>query len=78
MLPLQSSYAVAGVGGRQLPLNTLAIILGGHVRTGLEDNINYLRGINAQLVRRIVRMAGDFGRPVAPVADARCILGLPM
>lgn len=81
-LPPESSYSVAGVGGRQLPLNTMAIILGGHVRTGFEDNFNYLRGIlaesNAQLVRRIVRMAGELGRPVATATEARRILGLPM
>ena len=59
---------------------TLAILMGGHARVGLEDNIYYRRGelatSNAQLVERVVRLAGELGRPVASAADARRLLGL--
>ena len=54
--------------------------MGGHVRTGLEDNIYYHKGqlaeSNAQLVERLVRIAGEVGRPVASPAEARAMLGL--
>jgi 3-keto-5-aminohexanoate cleavage enzyme len=50
------------------------------VRTGLEDNINYVKGVraesNAQLVARIVRIAEDIGRPVATPDEARALLTL--
>jgi 3-keto-5-aminohexanoate cleavage enzyme len=55
--------------------------MGGHVRTGLEDNVYYHRGelatSNAQLVERLVRIAGEMGRPVATPAQARALLELP-
>jgi len=55
--------------------------MGGHVRTGLEDNLYYHKGqlaeSNAQLVSRLVRIAGELGRPVARPNEAREILGLP-
>lgn len=79
-VPAGSSWSVAGVGRAQLPLNTIAIALGGHVRTGLEDNIYYSRGVlsegNAPLVARLVRIAGELGRPVATPEEARGMLGL--
>lgn len=79
-LPEGCTWCVAGVGRAQLPLNTAAILLGGHVRTGLEDNIYYARGQlsegNAPLVARMVRLAGELGRPVATPTEAREILGL--
>ena len=57
-----------------------AMILGHHIRTGLEDNIYYKRGematSNAQLVERLVRMANDMDRPLATPAQAREMMGL--
>jgi 3-keto-5-aminohexanoate cleavage enzyme len=54
--------------------------MGGHVRTGLEDNIYYHKGqlaeSNAQLVARLARIAGEIGRPVATPDQARAMLGL--
>lgn len=80
-LPPGSTWSVAGIGATELPLATMAIILGGHVRVGFEDNIFYRRGVlasnNAQLVARIARIAGELGREVASPAEARRILGLP-
>ena len=56
----------------------MAIIAGGHVRTGLEDNVFYAKGIlaqsNAQLVERIVRLARELGRDIASPQEAREIL----
>lgn len=79
-VPPGSTWSVAGVGRAQLPLNTAAIVMGGHVRTGLEDNIYYSRGVltqgNAPLVARLARIAAEVGRPVAPPAQARELLGL--
>jgi len=63
-----------------LPLATVAIAMGGHVRVGLEDNIYYSKGrlaTNEELVARVVRVANELGRPVATPADARRLLRLP-
>ena len=74
------SWSVAALGRHQLPLTTQAITMGGHVRTGIEDNIYFRKGelvkSNAQLVARMVRIAGELNRPVASVDQAREILGL--
>jgi len=79
-LPSMCTWSVAGVGSRQLPLATLAIMMGGHVRVGLEDNLFYRKGelaeSNAQLVGRIVRLAAELGREVATPDEAREILAL--
>jgi 3-keto-5-aminohexanoate cleavage enzyme len=80
-LPAQSHWVVAGIGRFELPLATHAVLLGGHVRVGLEDNIYYSKGRlaknNAELVERIVRLAKELGRDVATPQEARQILGLP-
>lgn len=79
-LPPRCSWTVAGIGRHELPLAVMAVILGGHVRVGMEDNLYYSRGVlassNAQLVARVVRIARELGRPVASPAQARAILGL--
>ena len=71
----------AVVGKRQpLTLVLSAILAGGHVRTGLEDNLWLRRGeraTNADLVARVVRLARELERPVATPDDARAVLGLP-
>jgi 3-keto-5-aminohexanoate cleavage enzyme len=78
-LPPGCTWSVAGIGRDQLPLATVAVAMGGHVRVGLEDNIYYSKGRlarNDELVARVVRIAGELGRPVATPDDARRILGL--
>lgn len=78
-LPTGATWTVAGVGRAQLPMATLGVVLGGHVRVGLEDNIYYRKGelaSNAQLVERVVRIARELGREVATPNEAREILGL--
>ena len=80
LIPDGSTWSVAGIGKWELPLGVMAIILGGHVRVGFEDNIYYSRGVlaksNADLVARVVRVAGELGRKVATPQEARKILRL--
>lgn len=80
-LPAGSTWTVAGIGRSELPLATMAILLGGHVRVGFEDNVYYSKGrlakSNAELVERIVRLAKELGREVARPDEARAILGMP-
>ncbi|QZX99567.1 3-keto-5-aminohexanoate cleavage protein [Halobaculum rubrum] len=78
-LPGGAEFNVIGFGPHQLPLTTQALILGGHVRVGLEDN-SYLRkgelATNEALVARAARIAEELGRPVASPAEARDLLGV--
>jgi len=81
-LPRRSVWSGTGLGRFQVPVNMLSIAMGGHVRTGVEDNIYYddertRLASNAQLVRRLVRIAAEAGRPVANADEARRVLGLP-
>jgi len=79
MLPAGTPWSVCAIGQAQLPLNAHCILAGGHVRTGLEDNLFYRRGeraTNAQLVQRVVRLAGELERPVATPDEARAILSV--
>jgi 3-keto-5-aminohexanoate cleavage enzyme len=75
-----ATWAVAGIGKYHIPASLTAIVMGGHIRVGFEDNIYYHKGIiaesNAQLVARIARIATEIGRPLATPAQAREILGL--
>ncbi|HWH68870.1 MAG TPA: 3-keto-5-aminohexanoate cleavage protein [Candidatus Sulfotelmatobacter sp.] len=76
-IPEGCTWSVAGIGRAQLPLATAAIILGGHVRVGLEDNNYYTKGVlasNEMLVARVVRLARELGRDVATPDEARRIL----
>ena len=79
-IPEGSTWTVAGIGRWQLPMAVLAIVMGGHVRVGLEDNLYYRKGqlaTNEQLVARIARISAEAGRSVASPEEARQILGLP-
>jgi len=79
-LPDGVEFNVLAFGPHQLPLTTMGILLGGHARVGLEDNLYYRQGelaeSNAQLVARTAAVAEQLGRPVATPAEARRILGL--
>jgi 3-keto-5-aminohexanoate cleavage enzyme len=79
-LPSQSIFEIAGIGPYQLPITTMGILLGGHVRVGMEDNIYYRRGqllkSNAEAVERTVRIARELNREIATPAQAREMLGL--
>lgn len=79
-LPPGSTFAVAGVGRHQLQLAPVAIVSGGHVRVGFEDNIYYSKGVlaksNAELVARVAELAKILQREVASPAETRKILNL--
>lgn len=79
-LPDKSMLNVIGVGAAQFPMVAMGIILGHHVRVGLEDNVFYgphePAKSNAQMVERVVRLARDLGRPIATPAQAREMMGL--
>jgi uncharacterized protein (DUF849 family) len=79
MLP-GATWTAAGIGRHQLTVNEWALELGGHCRTGLEDNVRFdkhrLAASNAELVQRVAELTRKFGRTVATPAEARRILGL--
>ncbi len=78
-IPQGSTWTVAGIGKNEIPLATAAILMGGHVRVGLEDNLTLPDGSkasNLSLVETVVRIANEVGRPVASPDEARQILGL--
>lgn len=79
-MPDGSMWLCSGIGPFQLPLTTLALVMGGHVRVGLEDNVYYRRGekarSNAQLVERAARIARELNREVATPQQARQMLNL--
>jgi 3-keto-5-aminohexanoate cleavage enzyme len=80
-LPDGCTFSVAGMGGRQLAMATAAILAGGHVRVGFEDNLYYRKGelarSNAQRVERVVRLALELDVAVALPQEARELLAIP-
>ena len=76
-----STWTAAGIGRSQLQINHWALEMGGHCRTGLEDNIRFdktrLAVSNAELVARLAEICKSFGRRPATAAEARQILSLP-
>ncbi|MEW6375998.1 MAG: 3-keto-5-aminohexanoate cleavage protein [Thermodesulfobacteriota bacterium] len=80
IIPQDSTWSVIGIGPSQLPMAMMGMVMGGHVRVGLEDNIYYSKGVlakgNAELVERVIRIAKEFGREIAAPIDAREILNL--
>lgn len=79
-MPPKSFFSAIGIGPMQLPITTLSLIMGGHLRVGMEDNVYYRRGekgkSNAQFVERAVRIIHELNREVATPAQAREMLGL--
>jgi uncharacterized protein (DUF849 family) len=80
-LPSGATWAAAGIGRFQFPMNSLAIVTGGHVRVGLEDNLfldaeKKHPATNRSLVDRIVRLADAAERPIATPLEARTMIGL--
>ncbi len=75
-----ATWAIAGIGRWHVPASLTAMVNGGHIRVGFEDNIYYHKDVladsNAQLVARMARIAAEIGRPLATPAQAREILGL--
>ncbi|MDL5360422.1 3-keto-5-aminohexanoate cleavage protein [Halalkalicoccus sp. NIPERK01] len=79
-LPEGARFNTLAMGRHQLPLTTMSILLGGHVRVGFEDNLYVRAGeratSNAQLVERTREIAELLGRPVATPAQTREILDI--
>ena len=78
-VPQGFTWSVAGVGTAEIPLATAAIVMGGHVRVGLEDNLFLPDGslaTNPRLVEKIVRIARESGRDIASPDEARRLLFL--
>ncbi|MFQ5435866.1 MAG: 3-keto-5-aminohexanoate cleavage protein [Anaerolineae bacterium] len=80
-LPPHSHWLVTAIGGRaHFRLAAMSMAMGGHVRTGLEDNVYIRKGeladSNAQMVEKMIRLAREIGREVASPAEARQILQL--
>jgi uncharacterized protein (DUF849 family) len=77
----KATWTGAGIGRDQMTLARWSLELGGHCRTGMEDNVRLDRDTlapsNAALVRAVVRLCGEHGRPVATAAQARALLSLP-
>ena len=75
-----ATWTAAGIGRHQFEVARWALAMGGHCRTGMEDNIRLdrdrLAPSNAALVRHVAGLAADAGRPVATAAQARALLGL--
>jgi uncharacterized protein (DUF849 family) len=78
-LPKGAIFNVSAIGSAQLPATAQALLLGGHVRVGLEDNLYYAKGdlaTNVRLLERMVRIARELGFEPATPAEARNIMGL--
>ena len=77
----QATWTGAGIGRDQVTLARWSLELGGHCRTGLEDNVRLdketLAPSNAALVRQVAALCADYGRRPATVAEARQLLSLP-
>jgi uncharacterized protein (DUF849 family) len=80
-LPEGAVWGCAGIGRYQLRVNVASIVFGGNVRVGLEDNLYFDEectelATNTLLVKRLVEIAAEVGRPVASVSKAREILNI--
>jgi 3-keto-5-aminohexanoate cleavage enzyme len=80
-IPAGATWAGAGIGRFQLPMNAMAVAMGGHVRVGLEDNLfldaaKQQPASNLRLVERVARIAHAMGRPLATCAETRRRIGL--
>ena len=79
MLPANAEWAGFGISAMEMPMVAQAVLLGGHVRVGLEDNLYLERGVfatNAQLVEKAVKIVELMGARTLTPAEARERLGL--
>jgi 3-keto-5-aminohexanoate cleavage enzyme len=79
-IPTGSTWTASGIGKYADPVTVGAIMMGGHVRVGFEDNVYLRKGIlaksNGELVTRVVEIAGMLNREIATPDEARRILSL--
>ncbi len=75
-----STFTAAGIGRFQETCQRWSLENGGHIRTGLEDNVYISKGVlansNAHLVEAACKVVADYDRHVASIDEARNILGL--
>jgi len=79
LLPKGANWAAFGISRMEFPMAAQAVLLGGHVRVGLEDNLYVEKGVfgsNGQLVEKAVKIVRLLGPEVATPAEARTILSL--
>ena len=80
-LPQPCTWQAIGIGRHQIPLGVAAVISGGNMRVGMEDNIYVEKGVlaksNAELVAKAVRIVRELGLEIASPSEARKMLGLP-
>lgn len=73
-------FSVCAAGRHQIPMCTATLLLGGHARVGLEDNLYLEKGVlaksSAEQVAKIIRIARELGIEPATPEEARQILGL--
>lgn len=79
-IPAGSTWTAAGIGRHQFNMAAAAIVMGGHVRVGFEDNLYLEKGVlaksNGELVEKAVKLAKLLGREIATPDEAREILSL--
>ncbi len=77
----KATFTGAGIGRDALTVARWALAAGGHVRTGMEDNVRLdrhtLAPSNAALVQQVVALMPEYGRRPASVTEARVLLSLP-
>jgi uncharacterized protein (DUF849 family) len=79
MLPEGAQWTALGVGRHQMPIAAQAVLLGGNVRVGLEDNLYLEKGVfasNGQLVEKAVSIVEHLGARVLTPEETRAKLGL--
>ena len=79
-IPAGSTWTATGIGRHAFTLAAPAIVMGGNVRVGFEDNLYLERGVlaksNGELVEKVVRISHELGRAIASPEEARKILSL--
>jgi len=80
-IPEDYTWQAIGIGRHQIPMGVMAVLLGGSLRVGFEDNVYLSRGVlaksNAELVEKAVRIIRELGFEIATADDARSILPFP-
>jgi len=78
-LPPGATWAGFGIGRMQMPMAAQAVLLGGHVRVGLEDNLWLDKGVhasNGSLVERVRQLLGNMGAKAMTPTEGRVAMGL--
>jgi 3-keto-5-aminohexanoate cleavage enzyme len=79
-IPENWTWSVCALGRHEIPMAAVAMVMGGNVRVGFEDNIYLKRGVlaksNAELVEKTVNIAKELDLEIATPEDTRLILGL--